>query len=74
MPVDFEVVDVVGDRSQPINTAVLIALAQQISARELEEQGSHFVVAMSSMALKRALFVSYSERKSRDARERAKRS
>ena len=116
MPVDFEVVDVVRDRAQPINVAVLIAAAQQISAmarelatkanrqgdfhgagevlaraaaeiralasgtpaleriaRELEEQESHFVMAMSPMALKQAHFVSYSERTSRDARGRARR-
>lgn len=116
MPVDFEVVDVVRDRAQPINVAVLVAVAQQISAmarelatkanrqgdfqgagevlaraaaeirglapgtpgleriaRELEEQESHFVMAMSPMALKQSHFASYSERTSRDARGRARR-
>ena len=36
MAVDFEVADVVRDRSQPINTAVLMAVAQQISAMARE--------------------------------------
>lgn len=115
--VDFEVVDVVRDRSQPINTAVLMAVAQQISAmarelatkanrhgdfqgagevlaraaaeiralaagtpaleriaRELEEQGSDFAMAMSPMALKQAHFSTHAERVSRDPRGRAKRS
>lgn len=36
MPVDFEVVNVVRDWSQPINTAVLIAVTQQIRAMARE--------------------------------------
>ena len=36
MAVDFEVVDVARDRSQPINTAVSVAVAQQISAMARE--------------------------------------
>ena len=116
MPVDFEVVDVVRDRAQAISIAVLVAVAQQISAMarelatkanrqgdfqaagevlaraaaeiralapgrseleriacELEEQGNHFTMAMSAVALKQAHFASHSERTNRDVRGRARR-